>query len=175
MPAENDVTVAGGIAAPWYRQFWPWFLIALPTVAVVASFASLAVALRNADSLVRNDWSIAGDRINATLALEDEAVRRRITAEIRLDEPSRALHVRLAGGTLDDSAAVRLVLRHPADATRDVALTLAPRGNGLYTAAIDRELAGDWYATLSASDGTWIVTRRLTLESDGDAALLSSG
>lgn len=37
---------------PWYRQFWPWFLIALPATAVVASFATLAIAIRNADEVV---------------------------------------------------------------------------------------------------------------------------
>ena len=37
---------------PWYRQFWPWFLIALPAISVVASFVSLALAIRNADEVV---------------------------------------------------------------------------------------------------------------------------
>lgn len=37
---------------PWYRQFWPWFLIALPAIAVAGSFASLALAVRNADEVV---------------------------------------------------------------------------------------------------------------------------
>lgn len=38
--------------APWYRQFWPWFIIALPASAVVASFITLWLAVTNPDQLV---------------------------------------------------------------------------------------------------------------------------
>lgn len=37
---------------PWHRQFWPWFLIAIPAISVAASFATLAIAIRNADDVV---------------------------------------------------------------------------------------------------------------------------
>jgi hypothetical protein len=37
---------------PWYRQFWPWFIIALPAAAVLASFVSLWLAVSHPDHLV---------------------------------------------------------------------------------------------------------------------------
>ncbi len=40
---------------PWYRQFWPWFIIALPASAVIASFVSLWLAVSNPDHLVVTD------------------------------------------------------------------------------------------------------------------------
>lgn len=40
---------------PWYRQFWPWFIIALPTAAVIGSFISLWLAVSNPDYLVVSD------------------------------------------------------------------------------------------------------------------------
>jgi len=39
-------------ALPWYRQFWPWFIIALPTAAVIGSFVSLWLAVSHPDYLV---------------------------------------------------------------------------------------------------------------------------
>jgi hypothetical protein len=46
MPAMNE---------PWYRQFWPWFIIALPASAVIASFITLWLAVSNPVTLVVND------------------------------------------------------------------------------------------------------------------------
>ena len=40
---------------PWYRQFWPWFIIALPTAAVVASFFTLWLAISQPDYMVVDD------------------------------------------------------------------------------------------------------------------------
>ena len=40
---------------PWYKQFWPWFIIALPASAVVASFITLWIAISNPDPLVVDD------------------------------------------------------------------------------------------------------------------------
>lgn len=43
-------------ATPWYKQFWPWFLIALPTAAVIASFITLDIAIKNADTPIHDDY-----------------------------------------------------------------------------------------------------------------------
>ena len=37
---------------PWYKQFWPWFIIALPASVAVASFVTLWIAISNPDHLV---------------------------------------------------------------------------------------------------------------------------
>jgi len=44
-PAEQQIE-------PWYKQFWPWFIIALPASVVVASFFTLWLAISNPDHLV---------------------------------------------------------------------------------------------------------------------------
>ncbi|HYM35886.1 MAG TPA: hypothetical protein VET48_10850 [Steroidobacteraceae bacterium] len=33
----------------WYRQFWPWLLIALPTSAVLGCAVTIALVLKNPD------------------------------------------------------------------------------------------------------------------------------
>lgn len=40
---------------PWYKQFWPWFIIALPASVVVASFFTLWLAISNPDPLIVDD------------------------------------------------------------------------------------------------------------------------
>lgn len=40
---------------PWYKQFWPWFIIALPASVVIASFFTLYLAVSNPDHLIVTD------------------------------------------------------------------------------------------------------------------------
>ncbi len=44
-----------GHDTPWYRQFWPWFIIALPAAAVIASFITFYLAVSRPDYLVVDD------------------------------------------------------------------------------------------------------------------------
>ena len=46
MPGEN---------VPWFKQFWPWFIIALPAAAVIASFVTLWLAISNPDHVIVTD------------------------------------------------------------------------------------------------------------------------
>lgn len=40
---------------PWYKQFWPWFLIALPGSVVIASMFTITLAVQNAPVIVQKD------------------------------------------------------------------------------------------------------------------------
>jgi hypothetical protein len=37
---------------PWYRQFWPWFIIAIPSTAVIGGMITLWLALTYPETLV---------------------------------------------------------------------------------------------------------------------------
>lgn len=45
---------------PWHKQFWPWFLIALPTAAVIGCFITLGIAIKNADTPVQDEYEKHG-------------------------------------------------------------------------------------------------------------------
>ena len=48
----QNTNLLPGEGVPWYKQFWPWFIIALPASAVVASFITLWLAISHPDQLV---------------------------------------------------------------------------------------------------------------------------
>ena len=39
----------------WYKQFWPWFLIALPGSVVIASMFTITLAVQNAPAIIQKD------------------------------------------------------------------------------------------------------------------------
>ena len=43
----------------WYKQFWPWFIMALPFSAVVAGLSTVAIAYHYADEVVVRDGAPA--------------------------------------------------------------------------------------------------------------------
>ena len=42
-------------AVPWYRQLWPWLLLAPPAASIVGGVAILFVAIATDDGLVTRD------------------------------------------------------------------------------------------------------------------------
>ena len=40
---------------PWYRQFWPWFIISLPVSSVIVSMTILWLAITNPDHSVLDE------------------------------------------------------------------------------------------------------------------------
>ena len=40
------------VGTAWYRHFWPWFIVGLLAISVVASLATVAIAIRYADEEV---------------------------------------------------------------------------------------------------------------------------
>lgn len=147
---------------PWYRQFWPWFLILLPASAVAASFTTLVIALRHSDSVVRPDWSDHGYRINEDLGRQSTAARRGISARIELSDQGRALTATLTGMQATP-ANLELRLQHPTHAERDIAFELVAAGANRYTAVAPRPVDGTWDATLRVPDGDWQIRRRIWL------------
>jgi hypothetical protein len=55
MELQQQSPLATERELPWYKQFWPWFIIALPTAAVIASFVSLWLAVTHPDQLIVTD------------------------------------------------------------------------------------------------------------------------
>lgn len=106
---------------PWYRQFWPWFIIALPATVVVAGLTTWWIAANNADSLVVDDYYKEGLAINRQLRKQKLARELGVTATLSVG--TDALEVLLEGAP--GVSALTLKLSHPLDAKFDQTIALA--------------------------------------------------
>lgn len=139
---------------PWYRERWPWLLMLGPAVVLVAGAATMWVAFASADGLVADDYYKQGLAINKRLAKEDEAARRGISAEVRL-EPER-LRIDLKG---DAPPALFVQLAHHTRAGYDQRLRLTPVAPGRYEAEISPLPRGRWHVVIEDPRGAWRIAK----------------
>jgi hypothetical protein len=129
---------AGQITPPWYRQFWPWFLIALPASVVVAGFFTLYLAIKYSDDLVSDNYYRDGLAINLQLNQDIHATELALAARLDFNSASDdaidvlALELKSELKMFVMPAALKLYLLHPTDASADLVITLMAAGNGRY-------------------------------------------
>jgi len=141
------------MSKPWYREPWPWLLMAGPAVVLVAGAATLWVAFASADGLVAEDYYKQGLAINRVLAREQAARQLGITAEV---EMSSSITVNLQGAKPE---AVFVHLAHATRAGYDVRLRLAPVAAGTYAAELPPMPPGRWRIVIEDPRGTWRILK----------------
>ncbi len=142
----------GGDVLPWYRQFWPWFLILLPASVVVAAVATLVIANRGADDLVVDEYYKNGLAINRQLEKKQRAETLGIAADLVVD--GRSVVVQTRGPVQSDTLQLRL--SHPLEADRDFSVALEDFGSGIYRGTLQQPVALRWHWILqSAGDEPW--------------------
>ncbi len=141
---------------PWYRQFWPWFLLALPAAVVCASLYTLVLANRHGDQLVSDNYYRDGLAINERLSQDERARVLGLSARIEFADNGGefagdgiAVVIRLAAhpvaqaGDLPDQ--VTLLLLHPTDVRGDITLVASAVGGAVYRGHLSTRPAHRFY------------------------------
>jgi hypothetical protein len=153
---------------PWYREPWPWILMAGPAATIVAGAATAWLAVASDDGLVADDYYKRGLAINQELRRERAAVARGLVARIVAGQGE--LRLRLEGrGALPEALFVRLA--HATRAGFDLRLRLENRGGGLYECALPQLAAGHWRVAIEDPRGEW----RIVGEWPGDTRQFALG
>ncbi len=140
-------------ALPWYRHFWPWFILLLLGAAVAASLTTVVIAFVHRDSLVSDDWYEDGTSINRRLEREKNARRLGIRAALGVDDITGEIALELEGEATDGIQRLELAFDHPTQAARDRLLTLVRAPSGHFSGQLESPLVGRWYITLAPSPG----------------------
>jgi hypothetical protein len=138
-------TSARAPSRPWYRDRWPWLLMAGPGIVVVAGLVTAWLAWSTDDGVVADDYYRRGLVINKELARSDLGEALKLGAVLEA-APGGALRVELSGFADAASAPpeVRVRLTNATRAGLDRAATLARGADGAYTGRIEPPPAGRW-------------------------------
>lgn len=146
---------------PWYRQFWVWFVIAIPAIAVIASLQFVRIAYMNQDALVRDDWYEDGKTINQSLARDERARALGVSALINFDDTSGDVLLTLQSRQPLAPDSLRLLFTHATRKALDQDLALVPLKDGEYRGQLVRPLDGGFQIELSGGDWRLITSQRL--------------
>ncbi|MDR3351979.1 MAG: FixH family protein [Zoogloeaceae bacterium] len=143
------------VPLPWYKEPWPWFLIAVPALTVIGGILTYLAATHSADGVVADDYYKQGLAVNQRLHRDQAAKEMGLRAELMQND--LALRV-LVSATKANALPPTLNLRltHPTRSGMDQLIELARTDSGFYEGKLSTELApGRWHVFLEDQALTW--------------------
>jgi hypothetical protein len=154
-------------ARPWYREPWPWIIIAGPASAVVAGMTMLWFAIDSNDGLVIDDYYKEGLAINRVLQRDQSALEQRYRAQAVLSDDGSRIRIFVSSASgAPLPGAVRLRLAHPTRAGKDQTMLLTAQPDGWYGATLLPPEAGRWLVTIEDPAKTWRLSGKWHLPAE---------
>ena len=153
---------------PWYREPWPWILMAGPAIVVVAGVITAVVAWRTNDVLVADDYYKEGLAINRVLARDKAAARLGISAAISFNADRMRVRILLSGQAAPNKS-IKLSLLHPTRGGLDQVVELPGGAGSLYEGSMAPVARGEWRLQLEDAEGAWRLTGLWNSAQDGIA------
>jgi uncharacterized protein len=152
---------------PWYRQFWVWFVIAIPASSVVTGIILVTVAVKNADDLVLDEWYKEGRGTNRSMAAEILAADFGIglaAVTTGIDQTVVQFH---ASRDMIWPEQMTLQLRHRTLADQDREYVLIHEQDGRYLLASHLP-AGRWHVRVASEDVSWRLAGPTDISAAGE-------
>ncbi|WP_105901529.1 FixH family protein [Vibrio gangliei] len=155
---------------PWYKQFWPWFLIFLPMCAVVGSFVTLGIFTKNSVDLVSEDYYKEGKGINVDLTKIHVAKGFQLKASVI--STTQGISFSFDKGKLPIYPALKATFTHRTLPDRDFERTITSDANGQYRLNLDTPLQGPWFIKLEPHNKEWLIQGKVTFPTQTATVLL---
>ena len=152
---------------PWYREPWPWILMAGPAIVVVAGIITAVIAIRTSDGLVTDDYYKKGLEAGQTVARSDAADRMGVEANLSLTAQSVRVRLGAADKAFALPATVILTISHPTRAGMDQTRVLNHSGDA-YTGELRLPASGHWLVMIEDDQRTWRLLGNVVLPAPGE-------
>lgn len=153
---------------PWYKQLWPWVLIAIPVITAVKAVHTVVVMQQHKPEIVIDDYYDAGKSINLQLAKYREAALRNLNATI-LVAGNKAIIRFTENAVLPDN--IHLDFYHPTLGAHDFAVDAERSGELLYVATLPVTPDGRWRLTVTDQSQEWRLRANLVLPAEQEIKL----
>ncbi|MGF1724910.1 FixH family protein [Photobacterium nomapromontoriensis] len=154
---------------PWYKQFWPWFVFAIPATSIFYSLTAVYIFSQNQVDLVAEDYYKKGKAINLDLSRLRVADALKLKASVTVN--GHEIMVHFNKGELKTHPNLRVTFTHRTLADRDFTQMVSADLAGTYRFNSAELLQGPWFVELEPFDGDWMLQGRINLPTSGSIAL----
>ncbi|MBS1175099.1 MAG: hypothetical protein H6R05_1230 [Burkholderiaceae bacterium] len=148
---------------PWYKQFWPWMIIGLPTSVVIASVVTYFIALNGIDSVISKDYYKEGLAINTDLSLDKKAAALGLVADVELAGSNITLKLSAQdANALKDMQGrpIQFELENLSFQANNISAVLIPAEAGVWRGKLNGQVSrATWNARVLG--GEWRITQRI--------------
>ncbi len=159
----NHTTDQSTDVLPWYKQGWPWAIIAIPILTVIAGITTYFIAANQPHSMVKDDYFKEGLAINRSIEKQNRAIELGIAAEVSLDKVNNLTIVKLVSSSKLPSE-LNLLFSHPTQSKNDQLVQLQSVAGTEYIGEMPKLIPANWYIQLSDKEITWILKSRWDIE-----------
>ncbi|MBS3742827.1 MAG: FixH family protein [Wenzhouxiangellaceae bacterium] len=155
---------------PWYRQFWPWLILAILGWGVISSSITLSVALKNPPHMMTGDYERLGKALVDTHVRADRAEALGLAGTLRAAQGEWLLQL-TSSADARPGEKLLLLIQHPTDSARDRQVVLNRSAEGRYRAAA-AQVPARGRLIVSDLGQTWWISASYRREGDGLEAAL---
>ncbi|MGF1736695.1 FixH family protein [Photobacterium satsumensis] len=154
---------------PWYKQFWPWFVFAIPATSIVYSLTAVYIFSQNKVDLVAEDYYKKGKAINLDLSRLRVADALNLKAQVAVNDND--INVFFNKGDLANYPNLRVTFTHRTLANKDFTQMVSADLSGTYRFESSQVLDGPWFVELEPFDGDWMLQGRVNLPTSDPISL----
>ncbi len=139
---------------PWYKEPWPWILMAGPFIVIVACMNLIWTAVVTSDGLVTDDYYKQGLAINQRLQRDQQASSLGLHADVM----KSGLNVRLmitSDSMAQLPAQIKMRLMHPTVDGQDQIVDMTAESSGFYIGKLSAEVEGRRHVVIEDPAGFW--------------------
>jgi hypothetical protein len=155
---------------PWYRQFWPWFVITPPLVGIMLGVLLVTAATHDPDGLAVGDYYKEGRGINQSIERAQFALSLGLIAEVSIE--AERVWVSLDSHVSIPRQELELAFVHPTRNHFDRRLPLSyDARSGLYFTDLGDLNPALWHVYVEPADGSWRLRGRFDALDDAEVTL----
>ncbi|WP_404339818.1 FixH family protein [Pseudoalteromonas mariniglutinosa] len=148
---------------PWYKNFWPWFLIFFPLVAIIGCISLLITAIGNGPDMVVDDYYKKGKAIDLELSKFNKAKALYLHGDLQVTNDK--VSFKFSKGDTSNIHSLKMSFYHRTIKIHDFETRLTKNAHGEFTALLPEHVDGTYTVFIEPTHGEWKLKENITLPS----------